>query len=254
MPAMSDPGALSLTPIGVGAAYARPGEAQSCYLVRAGETSVVLDLGAGALNRLQSHVDPSRLDLLAVSHAHPDHCADLLALRVYMAYGPGRGRSIRALLPEGLGARLRAFAGEGGWDWMLADEFGPAGGEARVGPIRLVHREVPHTEPTHAMRVEANGRSAVYGADGVASDALAELADGCDLLVLECSFGADAVPEGSGHMGAADAARLATRARAGALLLTHCFPEHDRDEALRVAREGFPGPVAWAEQGRAVVA
>jgi ribonuclease BN (tRNA processing enzyme) len=254
MPAMSDPGALSLTPIGVGTAYARPGEAQSCYLVRAGGTSIVLDLGAGALNRLQSHVDPATVDLVAISHVHPDHCADLFALRVYMAYGPGRGGRVRALVPDGLGERLRAFTDEGGWGWMAAEELGRGGGETRVGDVRLVHREVPHSEPTHAMRVEAGGRSAVYGADGVASDALVELADGCDLLVCECSFGADAVPEGSGHMSAADAARVATRARAGRLLLTHCFPEHDRDAALRVAREGFPGPVAWAEQDKVVIA
>lgn len=254
MPAMVDPGALSLTPIGVGTAYARPGEAQSSYLVRAGGTSAVLDLGAGALNRLQQVLDPARADLLVVSHAHPDHCADLFALRVYMAYGPGAGAGLRVLLPRGLRERLLAFAGRDGWDWMDAEELAAGGGEAAAGALRIVHREVPHAEPTHAVRVEGAGRSLVYGADGVVSDALVELADGCDLLVCECSFGADEVPEGVAHMSAAGAAEVATRARVGALLLTHCFPEHDRDAALRAARAGFPGPVAWAEQGTAVVA
>ena len=251
---MPDPSALSLVPIGVGTAYAREGEVQSAYLVRADGAEILLDLGAGALNRLQSVCDPARLDLLVVSHAHPDHCADLFALRVLMAYGPGAGASIRTLLPEGLKERLVAFAGADGWGWMRDEVLARGGGETSVGDVRVVQREVPHVAPTHAVRIEAGGRSLVYGADGIVSDALIDLATGCDLLVCECSFGAEPAPPGPAHLDAMGAGRIAARAGAGALLLTHCYPEHDRDAAVRAAREEFKGPVAFAAQGSEVAA
>ncbi len=62
------------------------GEAQSAYLVRAGDVALCLDLGAGALNRLQAEIAPERLSAIVISHLHPDHCADLFSLRVYMSW------------------------------------------------------------------------------------------------------------------------------------------------------------------------
>jgi ribonuclease BN (tRNA processing enzyme) len=38
------------------------------------------------------------------------------------------------------------------------------------------------------------------------------------------------------------------------MLLTHCYPEFDRDAALAAARAAFAGPVDWARQGEAVPA
>ena len=229
---------LTLVPIGVGAAYARPGEAQSSYLVRGGDRAVCLDLGAGALNRLQGHLRPEELDALVITHLHPDHCADLFALRVYMSWGPGRGRRLRLLGPESLPARLRAFAGEDGWDEAFAFEPLADGREvALAGGLSLRAAEVPHLPPTYALRVERNGGSICFSADCRPNDALPELARGVDLLLCECSYGADP-GDGGDHLSARDAAAAAGAAGAGALLLTDCYPEHDREAALRAAREG----------------
>ena len=86
MPPMQEPAPLVLTPIGVGTAYSRPGDVQSCYLVQAHDSSVVLDMGAGSLNRLQQVIAPEDLDAVVISHGHPDHCIDLLALRVLQEF------------------------------------------------------------------------------------------------------------------------------------------------------------------------
>ena len=118
----------------------------------------------------------------------------------------------------------------------------------------LRHREVPHLPPTHAVRFEHGGRSICLSADCAPSDALVELARGCDVLVCECSFGAGTVPAGVPHMNARDAGAIAARAGAGRLLLVHCSPEFDRDEALALARDAFGGAAGWARQGEAVAA
>ena len=246
---------LVLVPVGVGAAYARSGEVQSCYLVRAGDRAVALDLGAGSLNRLQDQIAPEDIDALVISHLHPDHCADLMALRVYMTWGPGRGRTLRVLGPPGLRERAAAFAGSDGWDALRFEDLPAGGGEHDLGGgLVLRHREVPHLPPTHALRLDLGGAALCYGADCAEGPELPELAAGCDVLVCECSFGAEEVPEGVPHLNGAQAGELAGRAGAGRLLLTHCFPELDRDAALAAARAAFGGPVDWARQGEPVVA
>ena len=245
-----------LVPVGVGAAYARPGEAQSCYLVRVGDRAIALDLGSGTLNRLQVHLPPERLAALVVTHLHPDHCVDLLALRVYLAYGPGRGSALRVLGPPELGRRLMDFGGSDGWDEVIRfeDLTGDAGERDLGGGVTLRYRQVPHLPPTFALRVEAGGGAVCFGADCADNDALPALAGGADLLLCECSFGADEVPEGVPHLNGRQAGGIAARAGAGRLLLTHCFPEHDRDAALAAARAEFGGQAGWAVQDQAVAA
>ena len=250
------PSRLALVPIGVGAAYGRADEAQSCYLVRAGDRAVALDLGSGTLNRLQEQVAPEDLAALIVTHLHADHCVDLLALRVYLAYGPGGGRSVRVLGPPGLRDRLVGFGGSEAWDEVIRFEelTGEAGERDLGGGLTLRYRQVPHLPPTFALRVEGGGAAVCFGADCADNDELPELAAGADVLLCECSFGADEVPEGLPHLNARQAGRIAARAGARRLLLTHCFPEHDRDAALEAARREFGGPVAWAVQGAEVAA
>lgn len=243
-----------LTPVGVGTSYARPGEVQSCYLVRAGGRAVVFDLGAGSLNRLQRHIAPETLDALVVTHLHPDHFADLLALRVYMVWGPGAGHRLRVLCPPLMRERLIAFSGSEGWDSAFAFEpLAPERGEQEIAPgVLLRHREVPHLPPTFALRIESGGGALCYGADCAPGPELPELAAGCDVLICECSFGAERVPDGVPHLNGRDAGEVAARAAAGRVLLTHCLPEYDRDAAVAAASAVYGGPVDWARQDEEV--
>lgn len=245
---------LELVPVGTGAGYTRPGEAQSCWLLRAAGQAVCVDLGSGALSRLQEHIAPEDLSQVVITHLHPDHMVDLLSLRVYMAWGPGRGRRLPVLAPPGLPGLLDAFGADGASPFAV-ESFAPGAGERRLADgLVLRHREVPHLPPTNALRFEAAGRSVCLGADCGPSEALAELADGVDVLVCECSFGAGPTPPGVPHMDARQAAAVARRAGAGRLVLTHCYPEHDRDAALEAASREFGGSVCWAEPGVAVCA
>lgn len=245
---MSD---LRVLPIGVGAAYARVGEIQSAYLVRVADRALCLDLGAGALNALQAHVAPEALDAIVVSHCHPDHCVDLLALHPYMRFGPGRGRRVHVVGPPGLAACLTGFGGSSGWDEAFDFTVVTDGARLEVAGATLTFAAVPHIGATFAVRVERGSRALVYGADCVENGALADLATGSDLLIAECGDGPLENPE-SPHMSGAGAGRIARAAGVERLLLTHCFPEFDRDATLASARAVFAA-AEWAVQGREVV-
>lgn len=250
---MTTPG-LSLIPIGVGGAYARTGEIQSSYLVRAGDTTLCLDLGSGALNALQAHVDPRDVDAYVISHRHPDHCVDILPLHVYMYWGPGRGRRARVLSPAGVEPRLQMLGSETGWDDALGFEIVSHGSAVEIGDVRLRFAEVPHIPDTLAVRIDHATGSIVYGADCEVNDALVALAADADLLIAECGDGPTPNPL-SPHMSGGQAGEIAARAKVKQLLLTHCFPEHDRDATIAAARAACPDTsVEWAIQGRLYVA
>lgn len=247
---------LRIVPVGVGAAYSAPGEAQSCYLVTAAGRSVAIDLGSGTVNLLQRQIPPEDLDALVITHLHPDHCVDLMALRVYMVWGPGAGGILTVHGPPGLRDRLVAFSGSDGWDRAFDfRDLAPREGVIDLGGgLVLRHREVPHLPPTHAVRFDHDGRAVCFSADCAPNEALVELARGCDVLLCECSFGAGPVPEGVPHLDARDAGGIAARAGAGRLLLVHASSEVNREASLAVARGVFDGPVAWARQGESVAA
>lgn len=247
-------GDVRLTTIGTGAAYGRPGEVQACHLVRAGGADICLDLGAGAFNALTAHVRPEDLDLVVISHLHPDHFIDLLALRVYMVWGPGAGRQVRIAGPPGLREVLARF-GEDGLDSALVfeDLVGEAPETVLGAAVRLRHRQVPHLPPTYATRIDVGGRSVCFGADCAPNDALAVLGAGADVLITECSFGTGEVPAGAMHLNARTAGEIARASGAARLLLTHCFPEWDPDDAAREAGLIAGIPVVAARPGGTVV-
>ena len=248
---MGDP-RLTLTPIGVGSACPAPGEAQSSYLVRGGDAAVAIDLGSGTLTRLRQAIPPEELAAVVITHLHPDHCVDLMALEVYMVWGPGAGGGVvRVIGPPGLRERVVDFSRASGWDAAFRfEDFAPVGGEVQLADgLVMRHREVPHLPPTNAVRLERAGASICLGADCAPGPELPELASGCDVLVCESTWGAGPPVEGVPHLTAGDAGRIAHRAGAGRLLLTHLDPERDADAALAEARREFSGPVDLARPG-----
>ena len=86
---MADVG-LTLTVIGCSGTYSSVDSACSSYLLRHGDTAVLLDAGAGASIELQRHISLEDIDAIIVSHEHPDHWTELPVL--YHAYRWGIGR------------------------------------------------------------------------------------------------------------------------------------------------------------------
>lgn len=252
MPAV--PATLELIPLGTGAAYGHPGQAQAGYLLRAGDTVVMFDIGSGTFNRLLGHVDPVDLDAVVVSHLHPDHISDLLAARVYMAHGPGLGHPLQVHAPPGLMDRLAGISAGESWAGITASDLPAGSGTLEIGELVIRHAEVPHLPPTHALRAEHEGRSITYGSDCRPNDDLTALAEGTDILLLEATFGAEEIPDGAAHLNAQAAGEMARAAGAGRLLLIHGQPDVDLEASVRIAGEAFGGPVEWAREGHVYAA
>ncbi len=242
---------MRLTVLGSSASYAGPGHACSGYLIQSGGANVMLDIGNGALSNLGRVMDPTRLDAVFVSHAHPDHFADLFGLQAMLRYAPeGPAPPMRVFGPEGLLDRAACLLSERG-RVEIAEAFSPLpladGVPVRVGPILVTPHLVDHEAATFALVAQAGARLLCYTSDTRSGDAVLRAADGADVLLAEATL--PAAYEGKGpHMTAAEAGRLAADAAAGELVLTHLWPTTPRGDILNDARVNFSGKVVLAEE------
>lgn len=254
---------MRLTVVGSAGSTAGPESPASCYLVEADDAGrtwrVVLDLGAGAVGPLQRYCDPARVDAVAVSHGHPDHCADLAALSVLRRYGPAKDDDLPPLPlygPEGLDRRIVQVAGGDDDSDLATFAFTAVAGGSRVevGPFTLEFADAWHPVPAVAVRV--TGPSAhdgeaglVFTGDTDRSDAVLELARGCDVLLAEAGWAHSRVnPEGV-HMNGTQAGILGRDAGAGELIVTHVASWVDPAPALELAAAAYGAPVILAVPG-----
>lgn len=229
------------------------------YGVRAGGRVVFLDLGPGVLRAMLRYgLSFSEIDVLALSHLHPDHVADLVPFIFATRYSLGytRTQPFHLLAARGFrkfyGHLQRAF---GEWlepppGLMQLKELDPGETEECVfGEVRIKSAATNHTEGSLAYRVEAEGKALVYSGDTDESDSLVELAKEADLLVLECA-NPFKVP---GHLTPPEAGRLAARAGVPRLVLSHFYPPCDAVDVAALAGAEFKGEIIRAEDGMRIV-
>ncbi|MDI6907680.1 MAG: MBL fold metallo-hydrolase [Thermoanaerobacterales bacterium] len=216
--------------LGCWAPYPRPDEACSGYLVSAGETRILLDCGHSVFGRLARVTDFRRLTAVFVSHFHPDHCADLPALR-HAIKGALKDGSRSGRLPVyAPGAPAEDYSRLASWDdaFEVRRLEDMAGGELTVGAVRVAWVPGEHPLPGYALSCSAGGRRLVYTGDTAFREEIVAFAAGADLLLAEASgLEKDLEFLQGAHMTAAQAGETARRAQVRWLSLTHIYPEYD---------------------------
>lgn len=248
---------MLLTVLGCSGSVPGPESAASGYLVRAGNTSVVLDLGNGTFGALQRYLDPLDLDGLILSHLHPDHCADISALTVYRRYHPHP--TPRDLLPvygpPDTAERLIAAYAPNVDERNRTDlsdlyEFRSyGGGTARIGPLGVLAARVEHSCEAYAVRVSHAGRALVYSGDTGPCPQLVELATGADVLLAEASWPDQPDNPRGVHLSGREAGEAAAAAGVGRLLITHVPPWTSTEQVLTEAKAAFDGPTELVRPG-----
>ncbi|PKQ25308.1 MAG: MBL fold metallo-hydrolase [Actinobacteria bacterium HGW-Actinobacteria-4] len=255
---------MRLTVVGCSGSVPGPASPASCYLVEAddddGRTwTVALDLGSGALGPLQTYCDPRDLDAVLLSHLHPDHCADLAPLHVYLAHHPDGPSHVRVVGPFGTTSRVNELRGTEDPSEALGVEVWLDGAAITVGPLSIRCESVTHPVPAYALRIEGpserEARSAVvlaYSGDADVCEGLDRAAAGADVFLCEATFTeAEHAPRGS-HLTGARAGEVAQAARVDRLLLTHVPPWSDPNTVIAEASRTFSGPLEVAQPGRRI--
>ncbi|QDU67462.1 MBL fold metallo-hydrolase [Engelhardtia mirabilis] len=248
-----------LVVLGSGTILPRAGHGCSGYALRprSGAAWTLVDCGPGTVRSLGAvGIGVEQIERVVLSHFHTDHCLDLFAL-AFARRNPNLGAvpQLEVLGPPGLTDLIeRAPAALGrhvedpartvtelaaGQDGSLGFERADLVGEGHLNG---------HTPNALSWRLTLPGGFVLaYSGDSGPTPGLARAARGADLFLCESAF-----PDGEEsehHLTPTQTGRIATAAGARALLLTHCYPQLDPDDAANCAGRVFAGPIATAFDG-----
>ena len=265
---------MRVTFLGTGSAMPTGERFQTGLLVEAGDRSLLLDCGSGALHGLAAtDVGYEGIDGVLLTHHHLDHVSDLMPL-----------------------LKARWLAGETGDDEDPFPIVGPPGTPELVSDLFSVHDymqdrleldvravepgsfsvagfDVEATETRHSMyclayRLAGDGSDGAservgerdpdargdftFSGDSEAIEGLAELADGSAVLAHDCSF-PDEV-DVSNHPTPAQLGDVLAGHEYGTVYLTHLYPHTDgrHEEMLASIGERYDGDVRLARDGLTV--
>ncbi len=268
---------LAVQVLGAGGPVPDLGRASSAYLIwHEGRSRALIDAGGGSYVRFaEAEASFEELELVALSHLHVDHVADLPALLKGGFFG-ARERPLVVAGPSGGGQFpgvkewLELQLGPGGayryLDWQLDPDRGAWTLDAREldaasrspmsleldADLRVTAIGVRHGPvPALAYRVEIAGRTIVFAGDQTGDDpSFVEFARGADLLIMHLAVGEQPDPVAAKlHARPSEIAEIAAAAEAEALLLSHLMArsvaELDRSRASIGAR--YDGAVSVAE-------
>lgn len=248
--------AVELTVLGASSRYLAPLGAGTSYLLRHGETRVLLDCGNGTHLRLAETLRGAPLSGVLVSHFHADNVADLLPVlhglppEAPLIAPRGAAPRLGEILRERTAARSPPRASAGGGRLVAVGR----GATVDVGELRLTFSKGAHGCPGVVTRVEAPDACLVYAGDTGARPWLADFARGADLLVAHTLLlDRDAGDARATNLSAGDAGRLARDAGAARLAVSHAPFYRNAEEGLAEARAAFGGEVVLLREGQRLV-
>ncbi len=80
--------------------YPARGGANSSYIVRNGDTAILLDMGSGTISRMSEFIELNDIDAVIFSHLHGDHMSDFLPFDYMIEYKMKRGERSTYFFPR----------------------------------------------------------------------------------------------------------------------------------------------------------
>jgi len=223
---------LELTFLGSGNAFSQGGRYWSSFLV---ERQYLFDAPPTLLPHLKRlEVPLAELEVVFITHLHGDHFMGLPFLFLEYLHLTKRKEDLFIVGPPGIQETMEDFADrcypgvtrEAGYGRRYVDAL--PGHDQRTG--RVTFRAVPMNHGRDSLecfgyRVNIGGKTVAYTGDTMFCEEIFELAEGADILVLDCTYSQGTGPE---HMGLNDVKVVRERVQPEtAIILTHLDGEPD---------------------------
>ena len=242
---------MRVTILGAGTAIPAPQYSPAGLYLRVGREHVILDAGAGTLQRLHRlGVTFLQVDRIFLTHFHPDHCLDLVSFLFAMRIPcPARTKPLTVYGPQGLTRLYRQLASAfHGWIAprtyrLILKELGET--TLRLKGYTVHTRAMNHSARALGYRFEARGRRLAYSGDTDVCREIVALGRRADLLILECSLTDE--QKGTGHLTPTECGRIAAEAECRRLVLTHFYPVFRNYNIRARVRRHFRGPLSLAK-------
>ena len=250
--------------LGAGGAVPTASHTPAAYWVTVDGAPILMDPGPGALVRLVKSGRALRgvdeIDRVLLTHLHPDHTGDLVALLFAMhSPVPSSTEPLALFGPVGLKRLLEQLRGiYGRWldprlRELVVTEITPGTvldhpGGGRIEAFAVEHPQDWLSEGALGYRFfDAEGRLAVFSGDTGPSVGLENAATGADLLVIECSTPDELAT--AGHLAPRDVGQVCNVARPRLTVLTHQYPDAARIDLVKAVGAYYDGRVLQARDG-----
>jgi ribonuclease BN (tRNA processing enzyme) len=224
---------MKLKILGTGTATPSLQRVSSSYLLLTTWGTILVDIGPSVVRRLlECGYAANDVDMIILTHFHPDHTVDLATFLFASNYGEvTREKPLFLLGGRGIERFFRNFVRLYRWlspvGYELTLKSLPAGAFLLDG-LSLRTCRVSHNPESIGVRVDEAGSVVFTGDTGYAKDLVA-LAAGADILVAECSFPDRKV---RGHLNLADVQRITRKAKPRQVILSHLYPDWDTFEGV----------------------
>ena len=257
-----------VTPLGTVSPYPKDNKNCPGFLIECGDKKILLDCGEGSTRLLDMENDLNNL-IVIISHLHKDHYSGLSGLGyasyVYKNLGYIRNK-IDVYIPKGdivTDKKNSKIIEKNIPDFEYLMNYGSENylnfipycdlDKIKYGDFKISFEKNPHQLITHSIKIEINDISIVYSSDtGYFNNKLNTFASNADLLICESTFLRNQNKKSDNHLYAYEAAMIAKEAKVKKLLLTHFWPEIDKQEYVDEAKEIFFN-VEAAEEGKKLV-
>jgi ribonuclease BN (tRNA processing enzyme) len=226
---------MELVVLGSGTANPHPARSSAGFWLETSGGTVMLDFSASALHRIaQEQLDWANLDAVWISHFHLDHCCGLPAYLFATRHAPetrDRKKPLTVYGARGITKLLELFDEAAGGKLFKQPfpvnivEIEQLEAFEILPRVRAVALSTPHTENSHAFRIEDTSGSLAYTSDTGFGKEIAAFSKNTDLMITESSFFKDKKVDI--HLELAEAMYLIRKARPKRAMLTHFYSEWD---------------------------
>ena len=247
---------INVTILGSGTCVPSLKRSSCSVLMQVGTSRLLFDSGPGTMRRLlEAQTTIFDISHIFYSHFHPDHSGEFVPFIFATKYPDGSQRTTPLTVAGGLGfldfyEGLKTVYGQ--WIELAPGllnilEFDNKRPDTRqFEDFAVKTAPVAHNEESIAYRItSADGHSAVYTGDTDYTDMIIDLAKDTDMLICEC-----ALPDNfrvKGHLTPSLAGDLAAKANVRKLVLTHFYPQCDKEDIAAECRKTYAGPLVLAE-------
>jgi ribonuclease BN (tRNA processing enzyme) len=207
--------------------------------------TVLIDIGPSVVRRLlEFGCTVDNVDIIVITHFHPDHTVDLATFLFACNYGETeRQKPLLIIGGKGIGTFYRRLLRLFPWIEPLnyrvtvkalpKGRWGAEGTTITTGPTN-------HRGESIAVRLDEDGKSAVFSGDTDYSPSLIELASGTDLFVVECSY---PVRKQEGHLNLPTLQKIVKGAHPRQVIMTHLSTDWEEFNG------SLPAPLLVGEDG-----
>ncbi len=248
---------IEIIPLGTVSPY--PKENMNCpgFLIKYNNKNVLLDCGNGITRLLKLPKDLENLNVI-ITHYHKDHFGDIGALQYasYVYHNLGILNSkIKIYLPENdinFSKQMIISSPESYAEYFdINDNF-----SFSVDDLNVSFKDNnSYSIESFMVKLQNKEFKIVYTSDvGITNfNALIDFCKDADLLICESSFLKRHNSNSKAHLTAYDASILAKKSNSKKLLLTHFWPEEDKNSYLNEAMQNFQNVEASHENKKLVL-